>query len=122
MSGTITKFISSKSFNFVFAPTSELIWVIMASEFASTGRLEMHSFHGFVTGNICIAARMGSALFVSNRMELVTTGSAPRMRPSWLMRSAHADQAKSTGIDTMKLRRRVTLYPSSYLFRRIEQE
>src|SRR5208337_5433764 len=64
-----------------------MIWAIIASEFDSTGRLEMHSFHGLVTGKICMADTTASAFVVLNRMGLVTAGRGPRMRPSWLMRS-----------------------------------
>ncbi len=51
-----------------------MICAIIASEFASTGRLEMHSFHGFVTGKICMADTTASAFDVLNRMAFVTTG------------------------------------------------
>ena len=54
----------------------------IASEFASTGRLEIHSLHGFVTGKICIADTTASAFVVLNKIEFVTVGDGPRMRPS----------------------------------------
>ena len=75
-------------------PRFDMICAIIASEFASTGRLEMHSFHGFVTGKICMADTTASALVVLNKMEFVTTGSGPRMRPSWLIRAATAGVRK----------------------------
>src|SRR6266487_5436560 len=69
---------------------SELICAIIASEFVNTGRRETSSFQALVVGKICIAETIASASGVLNRMELVTTGGEPRMRPSWLMRSANA--------------------------------
>ena len=44
--------------------------------------VETHSFHGFVTGKICMADTTASALAVLNKIEFVTTGSTPRIRPS----------------------------------------
>src|SRR6185369_4725155 len=64
----------------------------MASELMRTGRLEMHSFQGLVTGKICMAETTASALDVLNRMVLVTAGTGPRMRPSWLIRSANDEK------------------------------
>ena len=78
-----------------------MICAIIASEFASTGRLEMHSFHGFVTGKICMADTTASAFVVLNRMALVTAGRGPRMRPSWLMRSFAAYSREVYNIQTM---------------------
>src|SRR5438105_8547963 len=60
----------------------------MASEFASRGRCEISSFHGFVTGIICSADTIASASGVLNRVGVETIGAGPRIRPSWLMRSA----------------------------------
>src|SRR6185437_10577972 len=110
-SGTRTKFISSNnSSTRCDAPTSELICAIMASEFGSVGRLEMHSFHGLVTGKTCIAERTVSAAFVLNKIAFVTTGRVPKIRPSWLMRSADDGSAESSRSNTTKFRRRFTTY------------
>ena len=62
----------------------------MAAEFASSGRREMSSFQGLSIGMICIAETIASASGVLNKVGAVTAGSGPRMRPSWLMRSAFA--------------------------------
>src|SRR5208337_3734104 len=77
-----------------------MICAIIASEFTSTGRLEMHSFHGLVTGKICIADTTASAFEVLNRMALVTAGRGPRMRPSWLSRSFAAYSSEAHDIQT----------------------
>src|SRR5208337_4171417 len=77
-----------------------MIWAIIASEFDSTGRLEMHSFHGLVTGKICMADTTASAFEVLNRMALVTAGRGPRMRPSWLRRSFAAYSSEAHDIQT----------------------
>ena len=53
----------------------------------------MSSFQGFVTGKICIAETIASACGVLNKVGVVTLGAGPRMRPSWLMRSACAANA-----------------------------
>src|SRR2546425_4038425 len=94
----MTKFISKKARKVRrLEERSEMIWAIIASEFVSNGRRETSSFQGLVTGKICIAETIASASGVLNRTELVTTGTGPRMRPSWLIRSAeqHAGSESS---------------------------
>jgi hypothetical protein len=67
--------------------------VIMAAEFDKTGRCEISSFQALVNGKICIAETTASACGVLNKIGALTTGSGPRMRPSWLIRSARAANA-----------------------------
>src|ERR1051325_2061957 len=83
--------------------------LIIASELGSTGRREMSSFHGLVTGKICIAETTASALVVLNRIALVTTGDGPRMRPSWLMRSANNGAVKTTKLKNPAAATRFTM-------------
>src|SRR5882724_11799961 len=109
-SGTSTKFISgSATSDWRLDKRFDMICAIMASEFASTGRRETSSFQGLVTGKICIAETTASALVVLNKMELVTTGKGPRMRPSWLMRSAKTVVAENQPAITMGRTRRIIM-------------
>src|SRR5215204_4176067 len=65
-----------------------MICAIIASELDSSGRAEISSFQALVTGKTCIADTIVSACAVLNTTVLVTTGAGPRIRPSWLTRSA----------------------------------
>ena len=60
----------------------------MAAEFMRTGRFEISSFHGLVTGMVLHGRNIASACGVLNNVGAVTIGAGPRMRPSWLIRSA----------------------------------
>jgi hypothetical protein len=79
---------------------SDVICAIIASEFVNTGLCEISSFHGFVTGKICMADTTASAFDVSNKIGLITTGNEPRMRPSWLIRSAGNRRTDNSKINT----------------------
>src|SRR3954465_9776729 len=61
---------------------------MIASEFGWMGRRETSSFQGLSRGMICIAETMASAAAVLKSVGVVTVGTGPRMRPSWLIRSA----------------------------------
>src|SRR4051812_13408996 len=52
----------------------------------------MSSFQGLSRGMICIAETTASAAGVLNKVGVVTAGAEPRMRPSWLRRSARASE------------------------------
>src|ERR1700730_18231972 len=64
-----------------------MIWAIIVLELESRGRRETSSFQALSRGMICIAETIASPAGVLNNVGVVTKGSGPRIRPSWLMRS-----------------------------------
>src|ERR1700694_1969261 len=70
-----------------------MIWPIIALELESRGRCEISSFQALSRGMTCIAETIASPAGVLNNVGVVTIGSGPRIRPSWLMRSARVVKA-----------------------------